>query len=217
MDEIARRLRIDRGAAQSVAEERLRIARELHDAVGHKVSLMVISAQALEAGSGGAAGAAGASIASLGREAMAEMRSTVSLMRPPGEGAEREPGPSLAQLEELVDRTRQAGIGVELHFEGECRRYPATLELSAYRIVEEALANVARHAGARNATVRVCFAGSELEIEVSDDGHGPIGRPRPRRGLIGMRERAALFGGELEFGPAEPAGFRIAARLSAAE
>jgi signal transduction histidine kinase len=202
-------------AEQSVAEERLRIARELHDAVGHKVSLMVISAQALEASSTGVSGAAAASIAALGREAMGEMRATVSLMRPVGEGAEREPGPSLAELARLVDQTREAGIGTELRLEGERRRYPVAVELSAYRIVQEALTNVARHADARNATVRVRFAESELGIEVVDDGHGPRGEAVPGNGLIGMRERAALFGGELEFGPVEPAGFRVAARIPA--
>ncbi len=200
-------------AEQAVAEERLRIARELHDAVGHKVSLMVISAQALEASSTGPAREAGSSLAELGREAMSEMRATVSLMRPPGEGAEREPGPSLDELAQLVDQTRRAGIGAELRVEGTCRRYPAALELSAYRIVQEALTNVARHADASNATVRVRFAESELAVEVVDDGRGLGGDPILGHGLIGMRERAALFGGELEFGTVAPSGFRVAARL----
>jgi signal transduction histidine kinase len=189
----------------AIAEERLRIARELHDVVGHQVSLMVISAQALEA----------SSIADLGREAMDEMRATAALMRPADAPAEREPGPSLAELEGLLERTRQAGIEIELRVEGERRRYPVALELSAYRIVQEALANVARHAGAGDVTVRVSFAASELGIEVIDNGRGLQGEPTPGHGLIGMRERAALFGGELEFGPASPAGFRVAARLPA--
>jgi signal transduction histidine kinase len=203
------------GPALSIAEERLRIARELHDAVGHKVSLMVISAQALEAGSTGAARAAGASIADLGREAMGEMRATVALMRPAGEDAERGPEPSLAELAALIDQTRQAGIGAELRVEGEPRNYPVMLELSAYRIVQEALTNVARHADARHATVSVRFAEAELGIEIVDDGRGPRGEAVPGNGLIGMRERAALFGGELEFGPVEPGGFRVAARIPA--
>lgn len=199
----------------AIAEERLRIARELHDAVGHLVSLMVISAQALEAGSTGAARAAGASIAELGREAMDEVRVMVALMRAPAARAERQPGPSLGEVAELLDRTRQAGIATELRVEGERRRYPVALELFAYRIVQEALANVARHAGAGNATVCLRFGASALAIEVTDDGRGLQGEPTPGRGLIGMRERAALFGGELEFGPASPAGFRVAARLPA--
>jgi signal transduction histidine kinase len=197
-------------AEQAVAEERLRIARELHDAVGHKVSLMVISAQALEARSTGIAREAGTSIADLGREAMNEMRATVSLMRPVDEGADREPGPSLA---ELVDQTRRAGIGAELRVEGERRRYPVALELSAFRIVQEALTNVARHSAASNATVLVRFGESELGIEVTDDGRGARGEPVLGHGLIGMRERTAMFGGELEFGPAPGSGFRVAARL----
>jgi signal transduction histidine kinase len=200
---------------QAVAEERLRIARELHDAVGHKVSLMVISAQALEARSTGIAREAGTSIADLGREAMNEMRATVSLMRPVDESADREPGPSLGELADLVDQTRRAGIGAELRIEGERRRYPVALELSAFRIVQEALTNVARHSGAGNATVRVHFAESGLAIEVTDDGRGLRGDPVPGHGLIGMRERAALFGGELEYGPVAGTGFRVAARLPA--
>lgn len=199
----------------AIAEERLRIARELHDTVGHLVSLMVISAQALEAGSTGAARAAGTSIAELGREAMDEVRATVALMRPPTEAAERAPGPSLGEVAELLDRARQAGIEAELRVEGERRHYPLALELSAYRIVQEALANVARHAAARSATVSVRFAVAELGIEVTDDGRGTQGEPILGHGLIGMRERAALFGGELEFGPASPVGFRVAARLPA--
>ncbi len=205
--------RADLLAEQAVAEERLRIARELHDAVGHKISLMVISAQALEARSTGITREAGTSIADLGREAMGEMRATVSLMRPIGEDAEREPGPSLARLPQLVEQTRRAGIGAELRVEGESRRYPVALELSAYRIVQEALTNVARHAGASQATVRISFAEEELGIEVVDDGRGLRGDPVLGHGLIGMRERAMLFGGDLEFGPVAPAGFRVAARL----
>jgi signal transduction histidine kinase len=205
--------RADLLAEQAVAEERLRIARELHDAVGHKISLMVISAQALEACSTGVSREAGTSIADLGREAMGEMRATVALMRPFGEGAEREPGPSLARLPQLVEQTRRAGIGAELRVEGESRRYPVALELSAYRIVQEALTNVARHAGASQATVRIRFAEEELGIEVIDDGRGLRGEPVLGHGLIGMRERAMLFGGDLEFGPVVPAGFRVAARL----
>lgn len=200
-------------AEQAVAEERLRIARELHDAVGHKVSLMVISAQALEARSTGLTREAGTSIADLGREAMGEMRATLALMRPFGEGAEREPGPLLAALPQLVEQTRQAGIGTELRVDGESRRYPVALELSAYRIVQEALTNVARHSAATHATVSIHFAEAELMIEVVDDGRGLRGEPVLGHGLIGMRERATLFGGELEFGPVVPAGFRVAARL----
>ena len=203
---------VDRTA---IAEERLRIARELHDAVGHLVSLMVISAQALEVGSTGVARAAGSSIAELGREAMDEVRATVALTRPAAEAVERAPGPSLGELAQLLDRTRQAGIETELRIEGERRPYPVALELSAYRIVQEALANVARHAAARRATVRVRFAAAEVGIEVTDDGRGTRGEPTLGHGLIGMRERVALFGGELEFGPVSPVGFRVAARLPA--
>jgi signal transduction histidine kinase len=201
------------GTKATIAEERLRIARELHDAVGHKVSLMVISAQALEACSAGPGRAEVATIAELGREAMSELRATASLTRPLGEGAEREPGPTLGEIAELLDRACGLGIETALEVEGEKRRYPPALELSAYRIVQEALANVARHAGAGSATVRVRFAASELGIEVIDDGRGPAGEPVPGHGLVGMRERVALFGGELEYGPGTPAGFRVAARL----
>jgi signal transduction histidine kinase len=204
---------LNASADRAVAEERRRIARELHDVVGHNLSLMVIVAQALGTGAAGEARPLADSIASLGREAMAELATTLDQLRP---SAETAGGPSLAALPKLVDHARWAGVGAELQVEGAPRPVPDAIDLSGYRIVQEALTNVIRHAGARRAAVRVHYGTDAIGLEIADDGVGPGPESPPiGQGLLGMRERAALFGGTLTYGARDGGGFRVAAVLPA--
>jgi signal transduction histidine kinase len=191
-------------AQQAVADERVRIARELHDAVAHNVSLMVVQAQAL-----GAAGADAQTqptlerIAGLGREALSEMHRMLGVLRlDTQEGAEREPQPGVGDIDALVAQVRETGLDTVLHVEGEPRQLSAGVDLSAYRIVQEALTNVIRHAHAGNALVTVRYATDALELQIADDGVGAEanGSNGSGHGLVGMRERVALFGGELRVG-----------------
>jgi signal transduction histidine kinase len=202
-------------ATPAVAAERRRIARELHDVVGHSLSLMVIGAQALGAGADDEARRVGDSIASLGREAMTELARTLEQLRP---DEEARPGraPALAEVPTLVERARWAGLAAELRIEGAPRPVPAAVDLCGYRIVQEALTNVVRHAEARRATVTVRYGVDAIGLEVVDDGAGPPpGSPTLGHGLLGMCERAALAGGSLAYGRREGGGFRVAALLPA--
>jgi len=137
--------------------------------------------------------------------------------------AERTPQPSLAQVERLVNQSRAAGLSVTLEVEGAVRPLPEALDLSAYRIVQEALTNSLKHAGRSQARVLVHYAPDALELEISDNGHGAAPNAVAAagdgagRGLIGMRERVAIFGGELAAGPAADRGFRVRARLPLGE
>jgi signal transduction histidine kinase len=208
----------ERRARWAVAEERGRIARELHDVVAHSVSVMVVQAGAARrsvAANPEQATAALTQIESTGRQALAEMRRLLGLLRDRRDGGEAlAPQPSLAHLDSLVLAAREAGLPVELTVEGEPRPLPAGIDLSAYRIVQEALTNSLKHAGPARATVRICYGRAALEVQVWDDGRGANGRVDGEgHGLIGMRERVALFGGELEVGPRPGGGFRVAARL----
>ena len=217
----ARRLEREREllAIQAVADERVRIARELHDVVAHNVSLMVVQAQAAAAGGALTAPQLTAleRIGDLGREAMSEMHRMLGVLRV-GDGGtlERAPQPGVGDLGQLVASTRQAGIEAELQVVGDRHELPPGVELSAYRIVQEALTNVIRHAGARRAVVTVSYGPAALELTVSDDGRGATanGHPAPGHGLVGMRERVALFGGELAAGGrADGPGYRVHASL----
>ena len=209
-------------AARAVAQERARIAHELHDVVAHHVSMMVVQAE------GGAsvlktsperAGQALDAISAAGRQAMAEMRRVVGVLRDDAEGgAELAPQPGLDAVAELVDGVRRAGLPVELKVEGRPRPLPTGLDLSAYRIVQEALTNTLRHARAGQATVTVRYGDEHLELEVADDGQGPPpasaeGGAANGHGLVGMRERVALFGGRLEVGQRDGGGFAVLAHL----
>jgi signal transduction histidine kinase len=202
---------------QAAAEERLRIARELHDVVAHNVSLMVIQAQALGATAHDPAAArrGAATIAELGRDAMNEMHRTLALMRPDRAGEERSPQPALDDLGPLLDRAQTAGVEVQLSVTGQARPLPAGVELSAYRIVQEALTNVIKHSGSDRATVSLRYGGDRLELEVVDEGGGAVaqGVPSSGHGLVGMRERVALFGGSLDAGPVQDRGYRVRATL----
>jgi signal transduction histidine kinase len=209
-------------AQQAVGDERVRIARELHDVVAHNVSLMVVQAQALAAtGPTDTQNATLGHVADLGRDALSEMHRMLGVLRlQDGDAAEREPQPGVRDLPTLVDRTRQAGLETTLTVEGNARELPAAVDLSVYRIVQEALTNVIRHARASHATVTLAYSPQAVEVTVLDDGTAPPpaqtngGAPSGGHGLVGMRERVSLFGGELETGPREYGnGFRVRALI----
>jgi signal transduction histidine kinase len=239
LQERAERLEREResDARRAVAEERTRIARELHDVVAHHVSMMVVQAEAgpvvVERDPSRAAGAFD-SIAVTGRQALVEMRRLLGVLRGNGDSAPSlAPQPGLAEVPALVEQVGRTGLAVELVVEGEPCPLPAGVDLSAYRIVQEALTNAVRHAGPGHARVLVRYGEHDLELQVSDDGPGSPGGPnaprpaggapdppdRPGRtpptgqGLVGMRERVNLFGGELHAGPRPEGGFAVAARL----
>jgi len=201
---------------QAATDERLRIARELHDVVAHDVSLMVIQAQALEAtASDPSARHSAQTIAELGRDAMSEMHRTLELMRAARAQDERDPQPALGDLGSLLERARAGGVDVELSVTGAPRTLPAGVELSAYRIVQEALTNVIKHSGSDRASVDLRYGKDCLELEILDNGTG-AGQPiadSSGHGLVGMRERVALFGGRLQAGPLNGRGYRVLATL----
>jgi signal transduction histidine kinase len=204
--------------ARAVAEERVRIAQELHDVVAHNVSLIVVQAQALGATvDDDRVAAATRGIADLGREAMAEMHRTLKLLRGRGEAAQLDPQPGLGDLGDLLERSRAAGLDIDLAVEGRPRALAQSVDLSAFRIVQEALTNVVKHAGPARTTVRLAYGTDALELSVVDDGeqavHGGAAAAPGGHGLIGMRERTALFGGSLAAGPRDERGFEVRASL----
>jgi signal transduction histidine kinase len=215
----ASRLRVDLAEARAQAaeeaarrrssEERLRIARELHDAVGHDVSLMVVQAQALGAAHEDVREATDA-IADLGRRTMAGLHRTVRLLRE--EGEDRRPGTGLADLDELVDRARAAGVTLSVTVDGAPRELAPVVDQSAYRIVQEAVTNVVKLADRAQTTITLGYGSEALELTIADAGGGvPAGTPGHGR-LVGMRERAELFGGTLTAGPRN-GGFEVRAVL----
>ncbi|MDX6691096.1 MAG: hypothetical protein QOG15_2553 [Solirubrobacteraceae bacterium] len=201
-------------AERAVVEERLRIARELHDAVGHDVSLMIVQAQALGATAGDdTVREQTDAIADLGRRTMREMQRTLHLLRE--DGAEYEPQSGLAALDELLDGAKRAGVPVTVTMEGTPRPLAPALDASAFRIVQEAVTNVVRHAGGAPANVTLRYGSDELELVIADEGSGASdpGVGSDGHGLIGMRERAALFGGTLTAGRRDGDGFEVRAHL----
>lgn len=222
LEERARRLEREQEetARHAVQDERTRIARELHDVVAHHVSAIAVQAGAAREIAERDPLRARETlrvIQETSRLALAEMRAVINVLRSGDEvGAGSEPQPSLAQIDRLVAQSRAAGLVVRLQVEGAARPLPEALDLSAYRIVQEALTNCLKHAGPAVAHVLVCYVQDELELEVSDDGQGQSLRAQSvhtGRGLIGMRERVALFGGDLTVGPAPGKGFRVWVRL----
>jgi signal transduction histidine kinase len=209
--EVAERER-DVAAREAVVEERARIARELHDAIAHNVSMMVVQAGAerrvLDQGRESTKETL-ATIEQIGRGALTEMRRLVGMLRS-SNGDPLAPQPGLDALPTLVGQVREAGLPVELHVDGERRSLPVGIELSAYRIVQEALTNALKHAGDARATVRVQYGVDSLELEISDDGMpdaASVGAGG--HGLVGMRERVALYGGRLDAGRAPGGGFLV--------
>jgi signal transduction histidine kinase len=202
-------------ALRAVAEERARISRELHDVVAHHVSVIAVQAGAAweEATTDPAREVLGL-IQRTSRQVLAELRSMLDVLRADGVGPTLAPQPSLLEVDRLVAQSQSAGLPVELVIAGEPRPLPALLGLAAYRVVQEALTNTLRHAGPAHARVEVRYGDDLLELEVTDDGRATAGQAdngSGGRGLIGMRERVALLGGELEVGPRPGGGFRVAA------
>jgi signal transduction histidine kinase len=207
--------RRDEEARRAVADERARIARELHDIVAHAISVIVLQARggrrALATDPDEAIEALIA-IEATGSQALDEMRRLMDVLRPADESPMLTPQPSLGALDGLVRQIRDSGLPVELVTEGESIELPAGIDLTAYRIVQEALTNALRHAGHASARVTVRFDDSGLEIEVTDSGT-VAGSGRNGHGLVGMRERVSLYGGSVEAGPKPGGGFRVLARL----
>ncbi|HEX4215571.1 MAG TPA: sensor histidine kinase, partial [Candidatus Dormibacteraeota bacterium] len=206
---------------QRAYQERLEIAREVHDVVGH--GLAVINMQAGVAlhvvdRRPEQARVALEAIRQASGDALDELRRTLAVFRQPESSAARRPAPGLDQLGALVDAMSESGLGVDLEVRGDRPATTAAVELAAYRIVQESLTNVLRHAGASRARVRVRFAEGWVDLEIVDDGRGrvtPVGAGG--HGIAGMRERAAALGGEFEAGPAQGRGFRVHARLPLTE
>ncbi len=203
-------------AQAAVAVERGRIARELHDVVAHNVSMMVVQAGAAARvldGNQPHVSAALEAIADTGRETVDEMRTLLGVLRDRGDAAALKPQPGLADLEQLVEGVRTAGLPVSLRIEGEPRPLPQAADLSAFRIVQEALTNSLKHAGPAHADVVVRYAPGAVSLEISDTGTGRSTGHGTGHGLVGMRERVAMFGGELEAAPRSGGGFAVRARL----
>ncbi len=203
-------------AERAVAEERARIARELHDVIAHSVSVMVVQTagvrrlllsdqererQALE------------TVEQTGRQALAEMRRLLGVLRRDGDRPALAPQPGLGTIEQLLEQVRGAGLPVELEVEGEVVQLPPGIDLTAFRIVQEALTNTLRHAGPAHAQVLVRYAFDELELRVSNDGKQDGSAEGAGYGLVGMRERVNLYGGKFEAGPLDGGGFSVSARL----
>ena len=211
-------------ARAAVAAERARIARELHDVIAHSVSVMVIQAgaaeQLLEDTPERARGPLEA-VQDTGRQTILELRRLLGILREDGQELSLAPQPGLAGLELLMEEMRLAGLSVQLRVEGQPGRLPPGIDLAAYRIIQEALTNTLRHAGPAHAEVLVRYQQHAVELEVLDDGHGPGpnngASGASGHGLVGMRERVALYGGTLEAGPrttkAAGTGYAVRARL----
>jgi signal transduction histidine kinase len=224
---VGRAVRISRGraavarergielAARAVAEERRHIARELHDVVTHSLGVVVLQAQGarlfLDTREPEVAEALDA-IERSGRSSLVEMQRLLGLLRD-DDSASLAPQPRVSELPGLVDRLHSAGLDVALDIEGTPAQLEAAIDLSAYRIVQEALTNTIKHARASQARVIVTYRPSDIELEITDDGRPNGSGPGGGRGLLGMRERAAFFGGHFEHGPCPDGGYRVFARL----
>jgi signal transduction histidine kinase len=211
----AERAREERARA-AVADERARIARELHDVVGHSVSVMTVQASAVRRllrPHQEKQRDALLVVEQTGREALAEMRRMVGVLRRPEEAPALAPQPSLQYLDKLVEHAREAGLPVELSIEGEPEQLPAGVDLTAYRLVQEGLTNALKHAQARHAKVLVRYGEGGVELTVSDDGRGVGSGDGGGHGLVGMRERVTVYGGELEAGPRPGGGYLLRATL----
>ena len=203
-------------ARSAVAEERARIARELHDVVGHSVSVMTVQASGVRRllrPDQDREREALLVVERTGREALAEMRRMVGVLRRPEEAPALAPQPSLEHLSRLVDQARESGLPVDLRIEGEATQLPAGVDLTAYRLVQEGLTNVVKHAQATRAEVFVNYGDGYLEVTVKDDGKGLGNGDGGGHGLVGMRERVSVYGGELDAGPQTGGGYRLRAKL----
>lgn len=205
-------------ARRQATEERLGIARELHDVLGHSLSLINVQAGvALELMDRRPeqARTALSAIKQTSKEALMDVQSVLDSLRRPDEEAPRAPAPSIGNIAELVRRAEAAGLSVEVEQAEHLPSPPANVDGAAYRIVQEALTNVIRHAGAATVSIRICQEDGDLVVAVDDDGHGVPGSPAAGggNGIRGMRDRAAALGGELTAGPRPGGGFQVRARL----
>jgi signal transduction histidine kinase len=215
--QIAERER-DLAAREAVVDERARIARELHDVIAHNVSMIVVQAGAERRvlnGAGGSTREVLETIERIGRGALTDMRRLLGMLR--SDAAESlAPQPRLGDLPRLVETVCEAGLPVELWVDGERRELPAGIELSAYRIVQEALTNALKHAGDARARVSVRYGADSLELEIADDGAGGGAAGGAGHGLVGMRERVALYGGHLDAQRGRGGGFVVRVKLPVA-
>ena len=208
---------LEREAEQAKGAERARIARELHDIIAHHLSVVVLQAAGARA-SGRPADAALEKIENSGRWALAETRRLLDVLRDTGEETVLGPQPGIGELGALADSVRAAGLPVTLVISGDHAALPAAVDVSVYRIVQEALTNVLKHAGHACADVTIGCADEAVVIEITDDGKGETANRIPGgHGLAGMRERVAIFGGELRAGPRPGGGFAVCARLPLGE
>lgn len=205
---------------RAAAEERNRIARELHDVVAHSVSVMVIQTQAarrVAREDRETARAALRSVESSGRDALTEMRRMMGVLRHGDQELAGATAPALSQVNALLARARAAGLPVELHLAGEPCELSPGLDLVVFRVIQEALTNAIKHAGPARALVRIAFTPDALELEIIDNGRGPAPADAPLpgagQGLVGMRERLGLYGGELHTGRRRGGGFQVRARV----
>ena len=211
----ARALHLELERREAIAEERARIARELHDVIAHSVSVMTVQAGAAEEMlkvDPARALEPVRAVQETGRQALVEMKRLVGMLREHDEEVGLAPQPGVAELERLVARMRDAGLPVELRIEGTPRPLPIGVDLSAYRVVQEALTNALKHAGASAALVTLHYGERDLTVEVTDEGPRRAEQPGGH-GLIGMRERVGIFGGTFEAGPRESGGFAVRALL----
>lgn len=209
-------------AQRRVTEERLRIARDLHDVLGHQIALINVEAgvadHVLDRDPARAREAL-AHIRQAGRSALEELRDTIGLLRQPGDpAAPTEPTAGLASLDDLLASFRRSGLEIEQEVEGEIRPLPPPTDVAAYRIIQESLTNVRKHAGDATAVVHLAYGPAALRVVVEDDGAGAPGRPAEGNGvgghgIEGMRERLGMIGGKLEAGPRAGRGFRVSATL----
>jgi signal transduction histidine kinase len=203
-------------AREAVTQERVRIARELHDVVAHAISVIVLQARGgrrrLPAGAGETREALDA-IEAAGEQALAEMRRLLGMLRENDESLALAPQPSLSRIDELVASMRSTGLPVDLTIEGEPVELPPGVDVSAYRIVQEALTNALKHAGPARARVILRYSPDDLELEILDDGGGNGHGGGSGQGLHGIRERVAVYGGQLESGARPEGGYALRARL----
>lgn len=209
---------VDLQTRRAAAEERTRIARELHDLVGHTVSLMTVQAGvarvAMDGRDDGRVYESLNAIEDAGRQALDELRRVLGILQAPGDEDEAfAPQPGIEAVERLVEQHRDAGLPIAFHLEGEPRPLPAGVSLAVYRIVQEALTNVRKHAGAPNTEVTLRYGPDRVDLEVRDHGPGPRGRARAGHGLAGMEERVALYGGRFDAGQGPGGGFVVAAEV----
>jgi signal transduction histidine kinase len=207
---------------RAIAAERSRVAREIHDVLAHNLSVMVIQAAAARRAIGrddDAVRGAAELIGGTGREALAELRHVFGTVRRSDSADDLGTTPGLARVSGLIDRAQAAGLPVELRVEGEARSLSPGADMAAYRVVQEALTNTLKHAGGARAKVTVRYEPADVRIEVADDGAGPGANPVDSggHGLVGMRERVGLYGGELETGRRRGGGFVVSARMPLSE